>query len=285
MSKTAEPTLPPITENIVLDLLRERHSKHGNGGTGEYAFLTHVRNKAGFDAQVTVDAVAMSLWPSRGLTIDVFEVKVSRSDWLREIGKPAKAEAACKMGDRFWVVAPRGVVEDGELPPTWGLMEVHGRKLRVVKHAPLLHGDPNTRARNVTRDLLVGFLRATEGAVPKPEPAPITLAEIQGAYDRGYEEGIKHRDQWRKRALEAEEALHRFERITGISVTGSGRTDAERITRVAQAVRAVLDKDEVVAESENAIRAARSRLVDAADHLGMYLPKPADGQESEHAAA
>ena len=31
------------------------------------------------------DAVAMSLWPSRGLHLHGFEIKASRSDWVKEL--------------------------------------------------------------------------------------------------------------------------------------------------------------------------------------------------------
>lgn len=117
-----------LTEADVLALLRERHTRPGNGGGGEFAFLTHVRNRAGFNATRTFDAVAINLWPSKGLTIEIFEVKVSRSDWLRELKKPDKAAPALALGDYFSVVAPAGCVKPDELPERWGLIEVHTRK-------------------------------------------------------------------------------------------------------------------------------------------------------------
>lgn len=47
----------------------------------EFAFLTEVRNSVGFSSKVrTADAMAMSLYPSRGLYMIGFEVKVSRAD-------------------------------------------------------------------------------------------------------------------------------------------------------------------------------------------------------------
>ena len=59
----------------------------------EYAFLTEVRNSVGFSSKVrTADAMAMSLWPSRGLYMTGFEVKVSRADWKKELEQPEKAE-------------------------------------------------------------------------------------------------------------------------------------------------------------------------------------------------
>lgn len=74
---------------------------------------------------------------SRGRGIDAHELKVSRSDWLRELDDPAKADAWWPYCTRWWVVAPPGIVRDGELPAGWGLMEPQsrGRRFRVRAEA------------------------------------------------------------------------------------------------------------------------------------------------------
>ena len=84
----------------------------------EYALFEEVRNGTGFSRSVTrsADALAYSLWPSRGLELHGFELKISRSDWQRELLKPAKAEALQQFCDRWWVVAPVDLVQPGELP-------------------------------------------------------------------------------------------------------------------------------------------------------------------------
>ncbi len=272
------PRVVPITEAQVTELLRARYNRFGNGGAGEYAFLPQVRNAAGFDATRTFDAVAVSLWTSRGLTIDAFEVKVTRSDWQRELGKPQKAEDACRLVDRFWIVAPAGVVHDGELPPTWGLMEVTAgkvdpatnqrtnRKLRVVTAAPLLHQDP-TRSKPVSRDFLVGLLRAAEGAVPRGEPQPTDPADVAAAYQRGVQEAAKTWEstvgKLRTRLDIAEGAIHQFERAAGVRITpggllGDGST--YRAAQVGAALRTVLNGD-------TAVDRARKRLVAVAEQL------------------
>lgn len=184
---------PTATEAEMLDLLERMLAKPGNGGSGEYAFLRQVRNAAGFNANRTFDGVALGLWPSRGHDLHVYEVKVSRSDWKRELADPRKAEDAAKIADRFSVVAPRGVVELAEVPATWGYIEasggvevlepgevlfeghepspvrrVEGRKLRTVRAAPLLRPVEDCRG-PISRSLLVCLLRAA-GAVPDVTP-------------------------------------------------------------------------------------------------------------------
>lgn len=181
-----------ITEATVYRLLRDLHRDSGNGGSGRAAVLAQVRNAAGFDASRTFDTVVMDLWPSRGLTLHIHEIKVSRSDWQRELANPAKAEDACKIADRFSIVAPKGCVKPGELPPTWGLIEVHGDgtddkpwRLRTKTSAPLLH---DKGARPLPRGLVVGMLRACPQAIPGHSAAhnDALLAEARKA---GYEAG------------------------------------------------------------------------------------------------
>lgn len=129
---------PRLTESDLLAMLRARYTeKAGNGDA--WAFVTHVRNAAGFDANRTVDAIAMSLWPSRGLTLHGFEIKCSRTDWQRELVNPAKAEAFTQLVDRWWlVVADESIVLPGELPEGWGLLAVRGSGLRCVTEAGAL---------------------------------------------------------------------------------------------------------------------------------------------------
>lgn len=162
-----------MTESHVLSLLRQRHTREGNGGSGEFAFMTHVRNAAGFAATRTFDAVAFNLWPSKGLTIEIFEVKVTRSDWLRELKDPDKSGAAMKLSDYFTVVAPAGIVKQDELPESWGLLEVNASgtalrsKVRPTKLTP-----PSRFFTAVPRGFVVAMLRSVPTAVPTP-PRPM----------------------------------------------------------------------------------------------------------------
>jgi len=92
------------------------------------------------------DAVAMNLWSSRGHAIVGMEIKVSRSDWLRELKKPEKAEESVyRFCDQWFIVAPKGVVKDGELPPNWGLLELRAGGLTQIVAAPKLEPKPLTR--------------------------------------------------------------------------------------------------------------------------------------------
>lgn len=141
------------TEREMLDLLHARYSvEYGNGI--RYVCAEHVRNRAGFDATRTADFVAMDVWPSSGLLLHGHEVKVSRSDWLRELADPGKAEAFMRYVDRWWVVVPHARIVRDDLPEQWGLMVRRGDRLAVARPAPKLTPEP------VPRTFLASLLRA-----------------------------------------------------------------------------------------------------------------------------
>ena len=280
----SSPSPPRLTERIVTDLLRQRHNAPGNGGAGEYAFAAQVRNNAGFDATRTFDAVALGLWPSRGHPLDVFEVKVSRSDWLSEMRKPAKAEDACKVADRFWIVAPKGCVKDGELPPTWGLIEVIGDgtdakpwKLRVKHTAPWL--DPNRRTVGpppMDRGFVIGLLRSIPGAVPGGKQPSAAEREIRHAHDEGYRAGMVEGTKRAERDAPRVQARNaKWEKLVeALMALGVSRWDADpdTLTEAAPAIAEALRGERAVDRLDGARRALQMAL----KTLDDLDPKSAD---------
>ena len=110
-----------------------------DGGQGNRAvFLEEVRAGVGADRGRTADVLTLGLWPSRGLLLEGFELKASRSDWRGELDRPEKADAVARYCDRWWLVTVPDVVHAGELPPTWGLLVRKGRKLVCEVEAPPL---------------------------------------------------------------------------------------------------------------------------------------------------
>ena len=110
-----------------------------------FAFLQEVRNGTGYGRQERyADALAVSCWPSRGLFIAGIEVKVSRQDWKRELDDPAKSADIQRWCDYWWIAAPPDVVVLAEVPETWGLYVVDGKKVTVAKEAPKLTPEPLT---------------------------------------------------------------------------------------------------------------------------------------------
>lgn len=122
-------------EGIWTRLQKKYSSEHG------WALLAEVRNKTGYaGAERTADALAMNCWPSRGMELHGFEIKIDRGDVLRELKTPAKADGIQRYCDRWWLVlAGPDLIKPGELPPTWGLQVPSGKDgLKAVTEAPKL---------------------------------------------------------------------------------------------------------------------------------------------------
>lgn len=193
-------------------MLREKYP------AAEYAFFSELRNGTGW-SRVTrsADAVAFSLWPSRGLELLGFECKVSRSDWKRELAAPAKAEAIQQYCDRWWVVVsdPK-IVAEGELPPTWGLLAAtkgldEGSKLKVITAAPKL--EPKPIDRPILASMLRNFADAREADFAnRLEP----MLQERLKHDRPYIEAENER--LRKQLAELGQSITKFENASGLNV-------------------------------------------------------------------
>lgn len=126
------------------DLLNKRFS------APQYALFYEVRNATGYGIGGPTryaDALAMSLWPSRGLDLYGIEVKQDRRDWLRELDNPAKAEAIAQFCEYWYIAVPNDeIVKLDELPKTWGLLVAKGSKLVEARKPGKRKVKPWTRA-------------------------------------------------------------------------------------------------------------------------------------------
>jgi hypothetical protein len=117
--------------------------KQSQWSTEAYEWLTEVRSTPSrYESGRFADALVVSCWPSRGLYALGIEVKVARGDWIKELKSPAKSEPIQRFCKYWWLATTPGIVRDGELPETWGLVEVDGAKCKIIKHAPELFPEP-----------------------------------------------------------------------------------------------------------------------------------------------
>jgi hypothetical protein len=147
----------------------------------EWAIFNEVANGTGSLARRSADALAMNLFPSRGLRMHGFEIKVSRSDWLHELKQPDKSDPVQRYCDHWWIVSPADIVKEGELPPTWGHLILKGNGLNCVVKAPDLERQPWTPA----------FLAAL-------------LRRAHESMERGIREGVNEALASERAAVEAE---------------------------------------------------------------------------------
>lgn len=100
---------------------------------------------------------------TKSLFLHEFEIKTTRSDWLKEYRIITEGrDDGCKLRravslhkqfnsnvdqrtcpNYFWVCAPSGVVHDDELPSYAGMIEIYNfrkkDRIKVIKSAPRLH--------------------------------------------------------------------------------------------------------------------------------------------------
>ena len=193
MAKKAKPV---ITAGMIRELLRSRYSGD------EWYLRFEVPNAAGNGGTGYADAVAMNMWPSRGLTIHGFEIKVSRSDWLAELQKPEKSEKFFHHVDRWWLVAPKHIIQEGELPEQWGFIAATPKTLRMVKNAPVIKHDSKLMDRHfvsaVFRHPEIGSSSFSEGVnnavAAEKRRLEIEFNSRKKQLQRNYDEILKWRD-------------------------------------------------------------------------------------------
>lgn len=115
----------------LLQLLIERHAER----PGEWAtFAELLEYPVGGQR---IDFFAINCWHSKGYKAISYEIKVSRSDFLKELRQPYKRLYAERVSNECYFVAPKGLIKEGELPEGWGLIEpIRGaRYLRVSSPA------------------------------------------------------------------------------------------------------------------------------------------------------
>jgi hypothetical protein len=197
--------------------------------TREYALLEQVANSTGWAGKRWADAIAVSLWPSRGLEILGFEIKVSRGDWKKELADPSKAESIQKHCDRWFIVAPDGMIEPSELPPTWGLLGVNAKSVATARVAA-----PKLEPEKLSIEFVAALFRRQsevwEEAMSKAKSDGRADGEATG------NPGLANRlALYEQRVAQLEESIRSFQKKSGI------KNFEWRHGEIGDAVRALID--------------------------------------------
>ena len=171
----------------------------------EWRVWFEVSRSTGYNSGRRADAVVMNIWPSKGFQINVFEVKVSRSDFKNEMADITKSKAIGQYADFFWLACPHGMVDKSEVPENWGLMEFGKGGLRVKKQAPIL-ADPTPIDRGFAASLLRSGedlidaeidRRAEERAVSRIEAARLDAERRHESSMRGEKDRNDRLEKWK----------------------------------------------------------------------------------------
>lgn len=213
-----------LPEHVILTALRKRYP------LPEWCFAAKIPDAAGFAKSRTADAMAVNTWPSRGMETHGFECKGSRSDTLKELRSPDKAESSIRWCNRWWlVVTDPSFVKDGELPPTWGLMLVQRKDaekpatLRVLVDAPQLR-----RIEAPSWEFLAVLMRKALEQNGVDEEERRSIERVARANERELvEKAAERRVQRANDDLQSlKESMAKFEEASGVRID---RWDAGRI--------------------------------------------------------
>jgi len=78
----------------------------------------------GYYSEKRIDFFAMRCNPSKRIERRAFEVKISRSDFTKEMRRPLKRWGGMLFSNRFYYATPVGLIKPSELPDECGLVEV-----------------------------------------------------------------------------------------------------------------------------------------------------------------
>lgn len=181
-----------------------------------FAFLEQVGNSSGARCRGWADVIVMGLWPSRGLEIIGIEVKVSRTDWLRELKDPEKGENVARFCDSwFLAVNDPEIIRPGELPKSWGLM-APGKKGEIE----ILKAADGRATHKVDRFFIAAILRRAQEQITSE-------ARLKAEFEAGRRSGAEAEKQCsdsRVSLCESElkglrEKIQEFEKASGVTIS------------------------------------------------------------------
>lgn len=178
-----------VTSADVLAALRVRFAPP------QWYLMTEVANGTGYSGKTRetyADAVAINAYQGGKFAaeIHVVEIKVSRADFKGELGDAGKLNEVAQHCDRVWLAVPAPaimIVRDGELPPTWGLLEVNGTEAHAKRMAPLLHKAHERPA--LPRSFIAAMVRRASEERAEKEA-------LKGALLRAPMRQVAHGDYW-----------------------------------------------------------------------------------------
>ena len=244
-----------------------------------------MRDASGFEGSKSIDSVAFGLYASRGYEIHAFECKAHRSDWLKELRQPDKADRFVKLVDKFWVVAGEMVVKAREMPKGWGLITVFrlksGFRSRIQKQATLQDWASDPLPRPFIAAMLTRMRKELEkwkrGSVLKSEFASKLAARYKDGVEAGKREALYDIGDSEK----VMDQVKAFEEASGIEISRytRGAELGKRVALVAQLQRyegwqSIVGKSTTFAESlRNIAQEVESRAKEVEDlRLDMLTP-------------
>lgn len=176
---------------------------------GEYVLMPEVSCGNGY-----MDWIAVGLWSSRGFPIIGHEEKAFRSDWLRELKKPAKQESHFKYLNQMYLLTTNdNVAKMEEIPEPWGWKHIKNDKVYTMKKAPQLAPEP------IPKSFLTALIRRAAS-----KEKYVHVDDIEDKIVEAAEKRKEHQSYLVKQELEEferiKEAVKEFEEASGLKIFG-----------------------------------------------------------------
>ena len=218
----------PLTTGAVLDLIETRFSDRG-----EHVVLFDVPNVVGMSQSRRCDAVAIGMWKRSGYLIHGFEVKVSRSDWLREVKDTTKADPFIEKCDRWWLVTGDiDIARPSEIPEYWGWMNASKTGLRVQRPAKPLNEPSDAISRAWAYALIQRAGGKSDGQLERHrrELEKQVTARLEAEYAR------RNRDHWKDTCEKLQEQISEFEAASGLELSSWKLGNAGNVGKLAKLI-------------------------------------------------
>lgn len=148
-----------ITAKDIRALLADKYCD-----TRQYVTASEVGCNTGFSER-RIDFVVCHCWASESFKIELFEIKISKPDFRRELEDPSKHNVFFKEADTYSIVAPDYVLDDMSIiPPKWGVYKVvedeNGKLAIKTARKPMALHDEHVSERGVGRPFFASLCRA-----------------------------------------------------------------------------------------------------------------------------
>jgi hypothetical protein len=202
-----------------------------------------------------IDAVAVRQWGVLYGSNQVhgFEIKASRSDWLREIRRPRKSDEHPDIFDYWWLVAAsKEIVKEGELPDGWGLLVLQRNgSLRAAVKAKALN--PKGEGIDTWCSILT---RAQQNSVAK--------LQAESEYERGRSEGRREAMSLSLKSESLAAVVIAFEEKSGIDLGSLDKWEAGRVGQALKVFMELRDTDFL-----GQLEALRKRFLNLAEQVQL----------------
>lgn len=103
--------------------------------SGESAYIS---KPSDIDCERSIDLFAFNCYRSNGFIRISFEIKISESDFNRELSNSSKRRAAVRFSNLYYFATPTGLIDPQKIPNDTGLIEIDNEHERhnIITKAP-----------------------------------------------------------------------------------------------------------------------------------------------------